>query len=203
MTHTLNRTGLAPEKDASEYIFLCMIPAASKGQKTEEMALICDILVKHQPANMIGVPAGLDEAGLDKMARRSTILTAVFNDKKAVMAVVEEIKKQQPGVSVVLSGLFDEIDGICDSTGTCAHTHNISVGVFGKTACLPDPKTLEITTQCGHALISARYVAHVANQIRKGKLTCEEGMAKLVKPCVCGVANPKRIKHTLEEMTRT
>ena len=201
MTHTLNRTGLKSHPSCKEYIFLCMIPAADKGKKTSEMVAICDILIKHNPLNMIGLPADLDEAGLYKMAQRSTILTAVFNDQATIEDVVKEIKEKDFGISVVLSGLFDDINTICQNTGACEHTHNISLGIFGKTDRLPDEKTLEITTQCGHALISSQYVDYIVKQIKKGKITSEEGMKKLVKPCVCGIANPERIKASLEEMT--
>ena len=201
MTHTLNRIGIEPGQSSKEYIFLCMIPAADKGRKTSEMAEICKILIKHKPSNMIGLPSNLDEAGLIKMAERSTILTAVFIDQKAVEAVIKEIKNKEFGISIVVSGLFDEIHTVCQNTGTCEHTHNISLGVFGKTDRLPDKQTMEITTQCGHALISSHYVDHIVKQIKKGKLTCEEGMKKLVKPCVCGIANPDRIKASLEKMT--
>ena len=202
MTHTLNRTGLQTDPSSKEYIFLCMIPAADKGQKTCEMTEICEILIKHKPLNMIGLPADLDEAGLIRMAQRSTILTAVFTDRQTIETVVKEIKEKNLGISVVLSGLFDEINTVCRNTGTCEHTHNISLGVFGKTDQLPDEETMEITTQCGHALISSHYVDHIVKQVKKGRMTCEEGMIKLVKPCVCGIANPKRIKASLEKMTQ-
>jgi hypothetical protein len=32
-------------------------------------------------------------------------------------------------------------------------------------------------------------------------MTCEEGMKLLIKPCVCGIANPERIKASLKDMT--
>ncbi|MBA3029773.1 MAG: hypothetical protein FP816_13340 [Desulfobacteraceae bacterium] len=201
MTHTLNRTGLASPESSNEFIFLCMIPAAWKGTKTAEMVEICDILLKHKPDNMIGIPAGLDEEGLRKMAANATILTAAFNNPVSIQNAVKEVKDKNLGVSIVLSGLFDGINTLCSNIGACEHTHNISLGVFGKADRLPDESVLEITTQCGHALISSLYVEHVVKSIKKGKLTCEEGMKMLVKPCVCGIANPKRIKNSLEKMT--
>ena len=201
MTHTLNRIGLESTGSASEFIFLCMIPAAQKGTRTAEMVEICNILMKHEPDNMIGLPAGLDEEGLRKMAANSTILTAVFNNPVSLQKAVEEIKERSFGVSIVLSGLFDGVHTLCESIGICEHTHNISLGVSGRTDRLPDTSVLEITTQCGHALISSHYVNHVAKSIRKGRMTCEEGMRLLVKPCVCGIANPRRIQDSLEKMT--
>jgi hypothetical protein len=81
------------------------------------------------------------------------------------------------------------------------HTYHISLGVFGKTDALPDEKTLEITTQCGHSLISAALVADVVQRVKKARLTLEEGAALLIKPCACGIGNTKRIEQILGEMT--
>jgi hypothetical protein len=54
------------------------------------------------------------------------------------------------------------------------------LGIFGKTEKLPDKKTLEITTQCGHALISPHLVEHIVKKMKKGKMTSAEGAKLLV-----------------------
>ena len=100
---------------------------------------------------------------------------------------------------MVLSGLFGDVREICKENDLKEHTFNISLGVFGKTEQLPDGKTLEITTQCGHGLISANFVKHVLKKIKKGKITSEEAAKLLIKPCLCGIGNPKRIANILEQ----
>jgi tetraacyldisaccharide-1-P 4'-kinase len=74
------------------------------------------------------------------------------------------------------------------------------LGIFGKTEKLPDEKTLEIVTQCGHALISAHLVKDVVRKIKRSKMTPEEGAKMLIRPCVCGIGNPKRMGELLTEM---
>jgi hypothetical protein len=59
---------------------------------------------------------------------------------------------------------------------------------------------MEITTQCGHALISPHLVAAVVKKIRKGKMTVEEAARMLIKPCACGIGNTTRIERLLGEM---
>ena len=200
MTHTLNRKGLSEARPGEEIVFLCMIPADQRGKKPEEMTEMANIVLKYNPDNIIGAPMGLDGDGVRALAKRGTIITAVFNNMDDVQKMVEEIKSKKLGISVVLSGLFKDVRGICDKAGLSEHTHNISLGVFGKTQELPDEETLEITTQCGHALISPHWVKQIARRIRKGKMTCEEGAALLIKPCVCGIGNPIRIQQSLERM---
>ncbi|HSR11346.1 MAG TPA: hypothetical protein VLS90_07850, partial [Thermodesulfobacteriota bacterium] len=77
---------------------------------------------------------------------------------------------------------------------------NYSAGVFGKTALLPDGLTLDITSQCGHALVSRHYAKDVVSRIRRGKLTAAQGAELLSKPCVCGIVNRKRTEEILSRM---
>jgi hypothetical protein len=191
MTHTLNRRGLSEERPGEEIVFLCMIPADERGKKSEEMLEMANTVLKYTPDNIIGAPLGLDEEGIRALAKRGTIITAVFTNKDDVQKLVEEIKSKRLGISVVLSGLFQDAHEVCDKAGLSEHTHNISLGIFGKTERLPDEETLEIATQCGHALISPHYVKQIVRKIRKGKMTSEE---------VCGIGNPQRIKRSLDLM---
>jgi hypothetical protein len=200
MTHTLNRRGLSEERPGEEIVFLCMIPAGERGKKSEEMLEMANTVLKYAPDNIIGAPIGLDEEGVRSLAKRGTIITAVFTNKDDVQKLIEEIKSKRLGISVVLSGLFQDVHEICDNNGLKEHTHNISLGIFGKTDRLPDEETLEIVTQCGHALISPHYVKQIVRKIRKGKMTSEEGARLLIKPCVCGIGNPQRIKTSLDLM---
>ncbi len=200
MTHTLHRKGLAENESGEEIVFLCMIPASERGKKTQEMKQMAETVLRYQPVNIIFEPLGVDRKRIIELTGRGTIITAVFTDKAAVGKLVQEIKSKKLGISVVLSGLFEDVHDICSRADLKEHTYNISLGVHGKTEKLPDEKTLQITTQCGHALISPHYVRHVVNKIKKGKISSEEGADLLIKPCVCGIGNPCRIRKTLDEM---
>jgi len=200
MTHTLNRTGLSEERPGEEFVYLCMITASERGNKTEQMLEMAETVMKYNPDNIIFSSTGRDAGGIRELAGRGTIITAVFNNKDDLQKLVEEVKSRKLGISVVLSGLFRDVSEICARAGLTEHTHNISLGVFGQTDRLPDEKTLEITTQCGHALISPHWVKYIVGKIKRGKMTSGEGAALLIKPCVCGIGNPVRIKNILEEM---
>jgi hypothetical protein len=201
MTHTLNRRGLSETRSGEEIVVLCMVHQKEKGQKTEAMRKIAKTVLKYSPDNIIGAPLCLKEEAIEDLCVRAGIVTAVFNKKSDVLKMVEEIKSERIGISVVLSGLFKDVREICSTTNLREHTYNISLGVFGKTGKVPDEKILEITTQCGHALISPLLVKDIVKKIKKGKMTLAEGTNFLTKPCVCGIVNPKRTQRVLEELT--
>jgi hypothetical protein len=200
MTHTLNRRGLSEERPGEEIVFLCMVYRKKKEQKVNDMRDMARTVLKYKPDNIIGAVLGLDEESIIQMAARTGVVTAVFCDKQRALKMIEEIKAQRLGISVVISALFKDVSEICKNVGLVEHTHNISLGVFGRTDKLPDEKTLEIATQCGHALVSPNLIHHVVKKIKKGKMTSAEAVVLLTKPCVCGVVNPDRTKRLLAEM---
>lgn len=200
MTHTLNRTGLSEARPGEEIVILCMVQHAEKAQKVEEIKEIARTVLGHEPENVIGRPLGLDDETIEMMAPMTGIITAVFTNKDDALKVVEEIKSQKPGISVVLSGLFSDVHDICECAGLKEHTHHISLGIHGKAERLPDGKKLEIVTQCGHSLIASTLIEALLKKIRKGKMTTGEAALMLARPCACGIVNTKRVKKILEEM---
>ena len=200
MTHTLNRLGLTDKAPEEEFVFLCMVNQKEKTHKADAMKKIVETIFKYNPDNFIGAPNGFTKNDVIALAPATGIVTAVFTNKDDLLEFVKDIKSQNLGISVVISGLFNDIHTICCASGLKEHTFHISLGIFGNTKNLPDQKTLEITTQCGHGLISPYLVKHIAEKISKGKLSLDEGAQMLIKPCVCGIGNQKRITKILKQM---
>lgn len=200
MTHTLNRRGLSESRPGEEIIFLAMVQQKAKPHKTEAMRAMAETVLKYKPDNIIGAPLGLTNQEVIEKCIGAGIVTAVFSNQNDVEKLLEEIKTRRFGISVVLSGLFSDVQKICEETGLTPHTYNISLGIFGRTERLPDEKTLDITTQCGHALISPHLVKHIVQRMKKGKMTSAEGAKMLVKPCVCGIGNPNRFENILDQL---
>ena len=200
MTHTLNRRGLSEAKPGEEMVVLFMVHQKEKDKKLSGMVPILETVLKHKPANIIGAPMGLNEEQIRKLVPRSGIVTAVFNNREDVQKIVAEVKEKKLGISMVLSGLFSDVRCLCQANDLKEHTYNVSLGIFGKTKRLPDEKTLEIVTQCGHALISPHLVKDIVKKIKRGKMTPEEGAQLLIKPCVCGIGNPQRMERLLKDM---
>ncbi len=203
MTHTLNRRGLSEAKPSEEIVVLFMVQRQEKEQKISGMVPILETVLKYKPANIIGAPMGLNEEQIRNLVPRGGIITAVFNNRDDVLKIIAEVKAKKLGISMVLSGLFSDVRCLCQANDLKEHTYNVSLGIFGKTKRLPDEKTLEIITQCGHALISPLLVKDIVRKIKRGKMTPEEGAKILIKPCVCGIGNPQRMEKLLTEISDT
>ncbi len=200
MTHTLNRRGLSEAKPGEEMVVLLMVHQKEKDRKLPGMGPLIDAVLKYKPANIIGLPMGISEEQLRELVKGAGIITAVYNNLEDVRNLIADIKAKKLGISMVLSGLFSDVRGLCQANDLKEHTYNLSLGIFGKTKRLPAEKTLEIVTQCGHALISPHLVKDIVKKIKRGKMTLEEGAGILIKPCVCGIGNPQRIEKLLGEM---
>jgi hypothetical protein len=187
MTHTLHREGI--KKDSKDYVFLAMVEG-NDPQKLENLSELFKIILKHKPIN--------DQ--LPQIYKRTKIGMAVFDKRDAMVKALQEIKDRELGVSVVVSGLFSDIGEDCRKLGLPMHTVNYSLGVWGKREKLPDPKVTEITTMCGHGLVSFNLVQSLVKEVRRGKKSLEEAADILAKPCVCGVVNTIRARELLQAM---
>jgi len=199
MTHTLHREGV--EEDSNDYVILAMVEG-NDPQKLENLAELFQIVLKHNPINYTGkalFPA-LPQDQFPQIYKRTKIGMAVFDRREAIFAALNEIKDRELGVSVVVSGLLSHIKEDCKKLDLPMHTVNYSLGIWGKTEKLPDPKVTEITTMCGHGLVSFNLVQSLLKEIRRGKKTIEEASQILARPCVCGVVNKTRAEELLKAM---
>jgi len=123
----------------------------------------------------------------------------VFDDRAKVEAFVNEVVKADMGISVIVSGLFMEVDEICQKAGIKRHTAQCSLGVWGKVERLPQQEILDITTMCGHGMVSFGLMRRMAANVRNGLVSLEEAAGIMAKPCVCGAFNPKRAEDILRK----
>ena len=194
MTHTLHRKGI--KKDLKEdYVILAMFAAEINDKyddSRQRLIRIGEIMKKHNPVNIIA------ERGWSV----SATITATYDDIESVKNVIRQLKKENLGISIVLSGLISEIKNTLMEVGLNIHTVHFSLGTFGarKKELLPTEKILEITTMCGHHTVSPQSVTHYVELIKKGKTTIEKAAKKLTRPCVCGIVNTARVIQILNSL---
>jgi hypothetical protein len=128
------------------------------------------------------------------------LVHAVFKDRDVMKACLNKLKSKDLGLSVTVSGLFEEVKGACHEIGLVPHTVQYSLGIAGKTELLPDEKTLEITTMCGHAMVSPNLLAHLIKKVRSAKMTHADAALELSRQCECGIFNPARAERLLKQM---
>lgn len=206
MSHSLHRVGNVEELK-KDYVVLSMGALGfNKEEAGEKLKTIARILIRHQPVNMGDAAYGSLYTGQIKedflSERTPKVLTAVYSDKETVKKVLAEIKAENLKISVVVSGLIDEIDEMVSETGLELHTVNLSAGYFGRTELIAEESILEFTSMCGHHLISPNLVRDVLTKYRSSKLSLDEAAERLGRNCVCGIFNLDRAKELILKNTK-
>lgn len=210
MTHTHHRRG-ALDSLKEDYVVLIMSSRAGH-IKYENLQLkfkkAMDILAKHNPVNLGNMNVGnmywkdvVDV--ISTFSEESNIIHGVYTSREAVEAVLSELKEANLGLSVVVTGVMDEVFRAAKNVGLTPHTVNLSLGIWGRTEKLPKEEILWITSMCGHCMISPSLVLKMINDIRKGKTTPTNAARELARCCICGVFNVKRAEKLLRQLSKT
>jgi hypothetical protein len=205
MTHSLHRRG-SIEDLREDFVLLVIPPRDENSQESEEtqekMRQVWEV-ISHYEKHLTSYGNGIRLVPMDvlKSNKAKTIAHAVFKDRETLKTCIRELRDRQFGISVVISGLYEEVNKICSELGFSPHTVEHSLGVHGKTERLPGKDVLEITTMCGHHTVSPYLAMHLAERITKGKMTYEKAAKELSKMCTCGIFNPHRAENILRKLT--
>ncbi len=140
---------------------------------------------------------GGDPAQMIAAVTDESSVAATFSDPEAVRRLVGHLTREGLGISVNVSGRADEVDEILRSQGLVRHSIEHSLGVLGRTERLPTRQVLEITTMCGHGLISHNFARKMIDWVKLGKATPRQAARYLARPCVCGAFNVERAAELL------
>ncbi|MEM1983362.1 MAG: hypothetical protein QXZ63_06855 [Sulfolobales archaeon] len=207
MTHTHHRTGPLEELKKEFTVLITSSKFVKYDNEPASVKKALEILVKHEPINYGNMAVGNrylkdKEEILSKFRETCNVILAVFDSDEKVKKVLKELKEADLGLSVVVSGVYEEIFKLLSEVGLSPHTINLSLGVWGKTEKLPPQEVLEITTMCGHGMVSPYHVNKMISEIEKGKLSPESAVIDLARPCICGIVNTKRAEESLRRLIK-
>jgi hypothetical protein len=126
-------------------------------------------------------------------------VAAAFDNYAAMRAFVEDLKSADLGISVNISAPMDEAKRCCDDADIRRHSVEYSLGFRGRVDMLPDATTLEISTMCGHGMISANFAKKMIDWVKENRRTPEEAVCYMARFCSCGVFNMARAEHIIKE----
>ena len=206
MSHTLHRVG-SDESLENDY---CVISRPAMGINHEGAAsklkkilnIILDAGVTNSGSSTSGenlFTKGFDRQKMVDRIEDNSPLNACFSNRENLVEALKQIKEEDLGMSVIVTGLRDEVEEICKEVGLKPHSVNLSLGVFGKTEALPEEEIQCITSMCGHAMVSAGLVAQIRKSVKEGILSPEEGAKRLARPCYCGIFNAQRAEELLKK----
>lgn len=204
MTHTLHRRG-TEENLSGDFPMLSM---AAQGFNTEgsreKLQQYLKIAMRHNPANLGEMKFGnMYSHGADAVMENACgIVHALFDNEAAVVAFMKDLKAADLGLSVVISGLFSAVQRCAAQAGLKPHTIEYSLGIWGNTDRLPEDEILEVTTMCGHGMLSSNLVKELIEDIKSGAKTPDAAAKQLAASCCCGVFNPTRAAQLLAAAAR-
>lgn len=208
MSHTLHREG-SVESLSRDFVVLAM---PCQGRTTvgsgEILRRFMDMARKYHPINLgdskvgniYNLPGGYEE--LRAGTQDAHICHAVFTDVEDLYGFLKDLKAADMGISIVVSGLMDAVGECCHKVGLTPHSVNMSLGIFGRTDKLVPDHVREVTTMCGHGMVTGDLVLQKVERIRKGKTTPEKAARELTELCICGIFNPDRCAKLLEKMAK-
>ena len=204
MSHTLHRFG--PEETFQNDFPFISRPAMkiNSDGAAPKMRRVMEIALDHGPVNWGSLTTkqnltmGFDREELLNKTEDNSPAMGCFDDRDKVVAVLKQLKEEDLGMSVVITGLRDKVEEMCHEAGLTPHSADLAVGIFGATELLPEDETLCFTTMCGHAMLSAGLVRQIRKAVKDGRMTPEEGAKILAKPCYCGIFNQTRAAMLLE-----
>jgi hypothetical protein len=184
VTNTLHRQGTATDLQHDYIIFASAGKGGDRERTTARMKEFLQICLKHNPV--------ITKDGTGRVS-------ALFTDLDALNRVVGELVRADLGLSIVVSGLMDEVRQCCRSADTERHSAEHSLGVWGARDLLPERSILEFNTMCGHGLVSFNLIRKMIEFVKLGRLTPKKAATIMAGCCECGAFNPVRAEALLEK----
>lgn len=203
MTHSLHRQG-SEDSLKNDYVLLCT-PAKGMNNKDsrEKLLKILDIIMEVGPSN-IGfyghgcILCGISIDEVKKTFHDNSRIRCNFDDITKLKKALYRIKAENLGLSITVSGLIRVIEKLSLELELTPHTINIACGFYGKTDRLPSDEILELSTMCGHGMISHSLVESIVDDYTSNKIDKIAAIRKMGEPCLCGIFNPTRAQNILQ-----
>jgi hypothetical protein len=128
-----------------------------------------------------------------------TTVAAVFGDYRDMKAFVDDVRRANLGISVNISAPMEDAERCCHETGTTRHSVEYSLGFCGRVDKLPDATVLELTTMCGHGMISGHFARKMIDWAKENRRSPMELATTMARFCSCGVFNISRAERILNE----
>ncbi len=201
MSHTLHRTGRSRDL-ARDWILLAMSARGiNRRGSSVPLRRFLEMAMKHGPVNFgdmrAGNVLGMDPRRLLSGINENSLLNVVFDSEKRVRRFLEDLREADLGLSVVVSGPIEKGCRCVREAGLYPHSLAYSLGIWGRKERLPEGRVLEITTMCGHGLVSFASVLRMEIEVAEGRKTAADAAARLARACVCGAFNPVRAARLL------
>jgi len=219
MTNTLHRFG-APETLQDDYIVFALVArGVNEDGAPAKLQEFLRLALKHNPVNVGNGSKGgvyrpspnlnplahwrrtdpLDFKAIVEGIDSCTAVAAVFDTRANCEAFLAELRQADLGVSVNVSALAETAHTCCKTAGITRHSVGYSLGFHGDLNLLPERHVLELSTMCGHGMVSHNFARKMMDWVKEGRRDPKQAATYMARFCTCGVFNPTRAARILEE----
>jgi hypothetical protein len=218
MTNTLHRFGAAESLQDDYIVFAMAARGINEAGAPPKLRAFLRMALKHGPVNLGNAveggiyrpaarlnplahwrrPERLDPEAVVESIDTCTTVAAVFDDAARMEAFLRDLREADLGLSVNVSALTDQARTCCERAGITRHSVEYSLGFHGDLHRLPERRVLELSTMCGHGMVSHNLARKMMDWVREGRRTPQEAASYLARFCTCGIYNPTRAVRILE-----
>ena len=218
MTNTLHRYGKAASFDDDFIIFA--IPCKGKNDEgaLDKLKTFLRICARYKPSNMGNSSFGgykpskalgptvhwnrdtrPDYDSVIAAVEKVGTVAAVFNSKGKAESCLKDVVEADLGLSINISTSVEGAKTIGEHCGISRHSVEYSLGFIDPHDHLPNSQVLELSTMCGHGMVSFNFAKKMLDMVREGRRTPDQAVSTMARFCPCGVYNPDRARRLLEE----
>jgi hypothetical protein len=206
MTHSLHREGTIESLKKDYALFVYPARGFNYEGSGPKLRRIAELLYSQSPANMlisslrVNLYSKVPQEEILASIKDGTKIYCIFKSRAQLKETLIRIKEMDEGISIMVSGLIDQVREVAAEAGLNPHTINLSLGIFGRTDRIPPADIRQFTTMCGHGMISPKLVRDVIRRIKTANLDFWEASLILAGPCACGIYNPDRSQELLKDL---
>ncbi len=218
MTNTLHRFGAAETLQDDYIVFAMAARGINEDGAPARLQEFLRLALKHNPINVGNAVKGgifrpsqnltplahwrrtdkLDFQAIVEGIDTCTVVAAVFDRVANLEAFLADLKQADLGISINVSSLADTAHACCRRVGIARHSVGYSLGFHGDLNLLPDRHVLEVSTMCGHGMVSHNLAKKMIDFVKEGRRDPKGAAACMARFCTCGVFNPTRAARVLE-----
>ncbi len=218
MTNTLHRYGSAKSFDDDYIIFAIPCKGANDQGAVEKLKAFLEICARHDPASVGNSELGSyrasanlgpsvhwardlrpDHRGVVEAVYSMPTVAAVFDARDKAESCLREVIAADLGLSVNVSASVEGAKEVAAACGIKRHSVEYSLGFADPHDHLPKGQVLQLSTMCGHGMVSSALAARMLDLVQEGRRSPDEAAVALARFCPCGAFNPSRAKRLLAE----
>ena len=218
MTNTLHRYGSA-ESFEDDYIIFA-IPCKGKNDQgaVEKLRSFVAICARHDPVSVGNSEMGSyrpssklgpsvhwardlepDHRGVVEAVHSLKTVAAVFDTREKAASCLRDVIAADLGLSVNVATSVEGAKHVAEACGIKRHSVEYSLGFADPHDHLPSGRVLQLSTMCGHGMVSSVLAAKMLDMVREGRRSPDEAAVTLARFCPCGAFNASRARRLLAE----